>query len=123
MASKRRCLFKLAGTKYVMDSALSSVLQKLADAEIDLRSLPIGRRSISRAVTADVAVPTEHGPVLSTLRLPQVNGAEFKWVVVNPAALLCWLCKFSIWFEAAFASKHRENPSNCGKPWHGAANK
>ena len=62
MASKRRCLSKLAGTKYVTDSALSSVLQKLADAEVDLRSLPIGRRSISRAVAADVAVPTEHGP-------------------------------------------------------------
>ena len=115
--SNRRFLSSLAGTKYVTDSALSAILQKLSQADVDVNELSTSRWSISRAVQADVSTPTAHGPLLSKVNLPMNDGSNFEWTVVDPAALLCWLCHMSPSFEKAFAGAHESKPSHRGQPW------
>ena len=117
VTTKRRRLSSLAGTKYVTDSALSAILQKLSSGDVPVDELGHSRWSISRAVQADVSIPTAQGSLLSTIDLPMKDGSTFKWDVVDPAALLCWLCQMSSAFQAAFSNIHERCPSNHKRPW------
>ena len=115
--SKRRCLASLAGTKFVTDAALSAVLRAVSNLELDVKDLGKSRWSISRAVGADLSIPTMHGQVLSEIDLPLIDGTVYKWTIVEPSSLLCWLCQFSPGFQEALAATHERTPSNRKFPW------
>ena len=115
--TKRRCLSSLVGTKIVTDSALSAILQKLSNMDVDVNDLGKSRWSISRAVQADASTCTAHGPLLSNIDLPMIDGSVFKWTIVQPASLLCFLCQMSPAFETALTAVHERCPSNQRRPW------
>ena len=115
--NKRRCLASLVGTKFVTDAALSAVLQKISHMEVDVQDLGTSRWSICRAVSADASIQTVHGRVLVEIDLPLVDGSIFKWTIVEPAALLFWLCEMSPGFQTALAATHKRRPSNQKQPW------
>ena len=54
-SSKRRRLAETAGTKFISDAALASLLQKLKPSDVE-DGASKSRRAISRAVECDAAV-------------------------------------------------------------------
>ena len=99
------------------DVALSAVLRKISHMEVDVQDVGKSRWSICGAVSADAPTQTVHGRVLVEIDLPLVDGSIFKWTVVEPAALLCWLCEMSPGFQTALAATHERIPSNQKQPW------
>ena len=67
----------LVGSKYVTDSALSSVLHGLRDNGLLSPTLKgLSRRSLKRHTEGSVLEPTVYGPVFQTIRLP-LEGGDF----------------------------------------------
>ena len=82
---KRRLLASVAGVKGISKSAPADVLSKLP------LDVPTSRRTIGRAVDAELAEATAYGQVRVQKQL-LINGRLYSWSLAHPAALLSW-CK------------------------------
>ncbi len=71
-ASKRRCLARIVGNKYVSDSALADILKRLKGH--DLSNLSTSSRSGMRALEKEVNTQTRYGHVMTVLMLPLEEG-------------------------------------------------
>ena len=65
----------------------------------------------------DAMIPTPCGSLLKQLNLPLARGQYLSWDVVDPAALLSWLCSVSAAFDTQIAALHASRPSSHARPW------
>ena len=106
---KRRRLAELCSTKNVSDSALGALLRNLKASDLEAGA-PKSRRSIARALEADATTQTVYGPLLCTIPLLLRDGKVFDWHIVDPAALVNWMCFFSKPFDEAFCQALEDRP-------------
>ena len=102
---KRRRLAELAGTRFVSESALSQLLSRLGVTGAT------SRQSIHRHVEADAAF------LVATIDVPCKDGSVFRWKVVDPVALINWLCKYSSRFADALENVHACHLCSLTAPW------
>ena len=92
------------------DSVLSSILQLLDQPSSS-------RRTIGRAVQAELGHDTPYGKCLQNLNLPLKVGGEFKWTYSNPLAMLSLFTTCSVTFATLMSSTLRTHPCSLEHPW------
>lgn len=114
----RRKLSELSGLKWASGSAVEALLHRL-DEQGSLAESFGGksRRTLRRAVEADIGLVTEFGKVIQFLKLEAETGGYITVPFVHPFAYLNWLAHFSDEFANLLLQVHQTTPSSPSSPW------
>ena len=114
---KRSRLAQVAGSKVVSQSALSSILEKFTRTPAPEQAQGTSRRSVGRALEAEISRSTFHGSLFTKVALPLENGSVFWWDIVDPLPLLNWLCDQSPTFAEVLFYLLERHPCSVANPW------
>lgn len=114
---RRHKLAKLAGIRGISYSALSALLNTLAQVGALSSDVATSSTSIRRHVEEDLGFETAYGRVLKEIDLPLEDGGVFRWAIVCPLALLSWLATFSVAFAEMMLSKLGTCTPDASAPW------
>ena len=70
---------RLPGTKFVLDAALTAILEKLQSMDLDSSEVRTSRWSVNHAVQSDMSGLTPQG-----INVSMSDGLSFEWTVAEP---------------------------------------
>ena len=120
--AKRTRLGTLSGLRWATGASVEAILARLEDEGQLAEGVGAkSRRSISRAMAADIATNTPYGPPIQPINLDIVEAdgtnTTFAWDCVNPFAYLAWLCHFCPAFFTMLQEVAERSPSSPSSPW------
>ena len=106
-------LASLAGQGPVPSANLSRILELVRDEPPGATS----RRTIKRAIQAELGIDTPCGDLIQSLPLAMQNGSTQTLYYVHPGALLTFLCCSAVGFRDLILSRLQQYPCDPTSAW------